>query len=107
MVEEEYWSKGIDTDAIPREILEDYLATDLGCTDSLFHHISGILPASKQSLFNLQCQDLLCLLEMEGNGIKFDWTGIAKAREETKEALTIVEKELFEKWIHSDEPISI
>lgn len=32
----EYWDKGIDTDAIPREILTDYLVGDLEATESVY-----------------------------------------------------------------------
>lgn len=88
VVKEEYWSKGIDTDAIPRDILSAYLAQDLTLTEQVYlKQQREFLKDSKlYSLFRLQCQDLLVLEEMEWNGLVFN---TEKARQK---AATITEE---------------
>lgn len=74
-VSNEYWSKGINTDQIPREILTSYLEGDLEKTEQVFHkqweqfqnEFKGMF-----SLFKLQCADLLTLQDMERNGVYFN-----------------------------------
>lgn len=73
VVEQDFWSKGIDTDAIPREILSEYLAQDLNLTQQVYEAQLPLMKASgKMALFKLQCADLLCLADMEYSGIKFN-----------------------------------
>jgi len=75
VVEKEYWDKGIDTDKIPREILSEYLATDLIRTEQVFRHQYHLFQTVQYKhlykLFRLQCQDLLTLADMEYNGVLF------------------------------------
>jgi DNA polymerase I-like protein with 3'-5' exonuclease and polymerase domains len=75
IVKTEYWDKGIDTDAIPREVLTEYLEKDLICTELVFERQLEQFQTTHTHLFplfKLCCQDLLVLEEMEWNGIKFD-----------------------------------
>ena len=80
IVEREYWSLGIDTPDIPREVLEPYLEQDIRLTYELFKAQCLELnnDKKKKRLFWLQCQDLLILQEMEWNGLRYDY---AKAEE--------------------------
>lgn len=76
IVAKEYWDKGIDTDHIPREILEDYLARDLELTEEVYYRqlewFQQQDPAT-QSLIRLMFQDLIVLEEMERNGLYYDF----------------------------------
>lgn len=72
-IKNEYWSKGIDTDQIPRSDLTAYLKQDLLLTYKVFLKQQNRFKQDKRyKLFRLQCADLLCLQEMEYNGIYFE-----------------------------------
>ena len=76
VVKNEYWDKGIDTDQIPREILTEYLETDLIRTEQVFKHQYQMFQTPEYKhlykLFCLQCQDLLTLADKEYNGVYFN-----------------------------------
>ncbi len=85
VVKTEYWEKGINTDLIPSSVLSEYLQKDLELTEQVFlrqreefkkHH------PNLYKLFQLQCKDLLVLMDMEHNGIKFNTTEARKYAEE-------------------------
>lgn len=83
VVKNEYWDKGIDTDQIPREILTEYLATDLIRTEQVFKRQYHMFQSEQYKhlykLFQLQCKDLIALADMEYNGVYFN-TEKARAR---------------------------
>lgn len=74
VVATEYWDKGIDTDAIPDDVLKEYLIQDLKLPEAVY--LQQVEEFKKQPekfrLFKLQCADLLVLQEMEWNGLKYD-----------------------------------
>jgi len=75
IVKTEYWEKGIDTDAIPIEILSEYGAHDCNLTYEVFKRQVERFCGSEGHMFKLfrvQCNDLLVLLEMENNGIVYN-----------------------------------
>lgn len=75
VVATEYWSNGIDTPDVPKDILEQYLEQDLILTRQVFekqYEEVMSLPIERQRLISLHNQDLLVLEEMEYNGILFD-----------------------------------
>lgn len=74
VVENEYWSKGIDTPQVPYDILARYLQQDLDITEQMYLKQVEFLEEHPRlrRLFRLQCQDLLVLEEMEWNGLPFD-----------------------------------
>lgn len=72
LVKTEYWEKGINTDAIPWPILEEYATHDAQVTHDIYLKQREALTGAKLRLFRLQCQDLSLLREMEANGIPFD-----------------------------------
>src|SRR5674476_288410 len=73
IVKNDYWDKGIDTDAISREILSEYLTQDLVLTQQVYERqLAEFQNDGRFKLFQLHCQDLLVLEEMEYNGIKFN-----------------------------------
>lgn len=75
VIEEEYWSKGIDTDLIPKGILLKYLDIDCIRTEEAFLIQKEFFKGEhkgKYKLFQLQCEDLKVLQEMEYNGLRFN-----------------------------------
>lgn len=72
VVKLEYWDKGINTDAIPWEVLSEYAQYDAELTYQIYLKQNEELVGKKRRLFQLQCQDLSLLREMEANGIIFD-----------------------------------
>lgn len=98
VVKTEYWDKGIDTDAIPREVLSDYLRQDLALTEQVYlkqkEQFEGEAKG-KYALFKLQCLDLLTLQEMEWNGIYFDTEKARAKAEEIASELEETKREIF------------
>jgi DNA polymerase I-like protein with 3'-5' exonuclease and polymerase domains len=94
VVASEYWDKGIDTDAIPKEILAQYLKRDLDLTYSLYKAQEGALDPSMDSLARLVCQDLPVLQQMESNGLVLDTPAAMKFHEQTINTVSDIEKEL-------------
>lgn len=89
VVKTEYWDKGIDTDAIPVEILEEYLVGDLEATEEVYKiQTNELVKAGLYPLFKLQCLDLLVLEEMEYQGIKFNTTRAKQKADEISEELS-------------------
>lgn len=75
VVEKEYWTKGINTDKIPRHILSQYLEGDLEKTEQVYKEQWKQFSSDRKSLFalfKLQCADLITLLDMERNGVYFN-----------------------------------
>jgi len=75
VVKTEYWDRGIDTDQIPYEILFEYLVRDLEATEQVFLKQKELFKGEhkgKYKLFQLQCEDLKVLQEMEYNGLRFN-----------------------------------
>lgn len=72
IVKEQYWSKGINTQDIPWEILQEYATHDAETTLAIYERQNEELKGKQRHLFRLQCQDLSLLREMEWNGIPFD-----------------------------------
>jgi DNA polymerase I-like protein with 3'-5' exonuclease and polymerase domains len=72
VIKTEYWEKGIDTDQIPKELLEEYLIQDLDLTRKVYQKQEPLIKEKGLTpLLTLQCADLLVLQEMEYNGVYF------------------------------------
>jgi len=74
IIKTEYWDKGINTDAIPKELLSEYVCQDVDLTYMVYQKQ---LEQFKEhpalfKLFKILCQDLLVLEEMEWNGLIYD-----------------------------------
>lgn len=72
VVKTEYWDKGIDTDAIPEEVLFPYAAHDAWLTLQIYNKQRATIQKAQKILCQLQSQDMSILREMEANGIPFD-----------------------------------
>jgi len=72
IVKTQYWDKGIDTADIPWEILSSYAAHDASITLQCYHAQIKLMTPQQIKLCQLQCQDMMILMEMEQNGLPFD-----------------------------------
>lgn len=92
----QYWVSGIDTPDIPKEILEEYLLQDLRLTEKLYLRQMEAFNKNPllYKLFQLQCEDLLTLLDMEWNGLVVDVAGCKEKEKETEKELKQIDQEL-------------
>ena len=99
VVASEYWSAGIDTPDIPRDILEEYLQQDLVLTEQVYlkqlEQVSQ-LPIATQRLISLHNQDLLVLQEMEFNGLIYNEEKSEELANELNEQIRQIDQALFE-----------
>jgi len=74
IVKLEYWDKGIDTEHVPKEILSEYCRQDVELTFQVYTLQRAQFESrpALYRLFKLACQDLLTLVEMEWNGLKYN-----------------------------------
>jgi DNA polymerase I-like protein with 3'-5' exonuclease and polymerase domains len=99
VVAQEYWSNGIDTTQIPRDILEQYLIGDLELTRKVYERqLEEVNNASLQlkRLISLHNQDLVILEEMEYNGILFDEAKSNELAKELEQDIAKIDEILFE-----------
>jgi len=70
---QDYLDRGVDVDSIPLPELTEYLEGDLISTEELYQkQVELIDKGGYWELFDLHCQDLLVLADMEWNGLKYD-----------------------------------
>jgi DNA polymerase I-like protein with 3'-5' exonuclease and polymerase domains len=91
---EEYWSRGINTDEIPRDILAEYALKDAELTYNIYLKQRELLPPHQTRLFSLMCQDLLVLQEMEWNGLLIDEDLAEKKAQELETRISTIQAEL-------------
>lgn len=87
-IKENYWNKEIDTDAVPRNLLTEYLHQDIVCTKSVLDKQLEQRKTDKPSWFTsfrLDCVDLHNTIEMERTGTLLDVEGISKCLEKSEE----------------------
>ena len=104
VVKTEYWDKGINTDAIPWEILSEYATHDARLHLNLFNAQMKILSAVQRRLVMQQSADLEIIQEMEWNGLLFDEELCAKRSEEIDNQISEITKELSH--VYRDIPIN-
>lgn len=100
VVATEYWEKGIDTDAIPEDVLQEYLKQDLLLTEQVYHYQIKLFGKEPQlyKLFKLHAQDLLCLQDMEWNGIGFNVTRAEELANLELKRINEIERQLKEEY---------
>ena len=101
VVRTEYWEKGIDTDHIPIDVLNEYLNGDLLKTDELYIRLQSELvrESAKTNLIQLHLSDLRILQEMEFNGQRFSWDSLADAQILASEELREIDAEIKNGWV--------
>ena len=97
IVKEEYWKNGIDTNEIPRDILEEYLQKDLDLTEQVYLKQLEDLEANShlKRLISLHNQDLLVLEEMEFNGVLYDQDKSEILGNELEEQIAKLDQRLY------------
>ena len=103
----DYWKRGIDTPNIPKEEVIDYLRNDLILTWEVYERQRKEFTHrwNREQLFNLfklQCLDLLCLEEMEANGLLYDTLSSQEKSEVLWKEMAEINKEL-----NSHDPYSL
>ena len=104
VIEDEYWSKGINTDEIPKDVLYEYAKNDVDITYQLYLTLLKEVPDSKRRLLSLMNQDLLVLQEMERNGLLYRGDLCEEKAKEIDLEIATIESKL--KQIHPDIPIN-
>lgn len=99
VVASEYWSAGVDTPDIPRDLLEEYLKQDLILTEQVYlKQLEQVNQSSTQlqRLVSLHNQDLLVLQEMEYNGLIYNEEKSKELANELNEQIRQIDEALFE-----------
>ena len=99
IIADDYWKNGIDTDKIPKDLLEDYLKQDLLLTQKVYEkQMEEFASSAKnmQRLISLHNQDLVILEEMEFNGLLFDENSSTILAGELEEQIAVIDKILME-----------
>ncbi len=91
-----YWEAGIDTPDIPEEIITEYLTQDVEGTYQVFLQQWKQFKTKPEllKLFELQCEDLLVLLEMEMNGLPFNVDKAAELERDCSQQIADIETSL-------------
>ncbi len=95
VVKSEYWALGIDTPQVPLELLEDYLKLDCELTEKVFLAQQEELVGRKRMLFNLQCEDLKILHEMEWNGLLYNFELAKEKSAEMQRRVSALTEQLY------------
>lgn len=99
VIASDYWKNGIDTDKIPRDLLEEYLIQDLQLTQKVYEkQMEEFASFAKpmQRLISLHNQDLIILQEMEFNGLLFDENSSNILAKELEDQIAVIDKILME-----------
>ena len=94
VVKSEYWDHGIDTTEVPRDILSRYLEQDVRQTEALYLKQLSVITEAQKRLIWLQGRDLLILLEMERNGLKYDKERARELGIKTQQRIAEIDTEL-------------
>lgn len=95
VVDRDYWSQGIDTPDVPRNVLWPYTEYDLELTEKVYlKQITEVTDPKQYNLIKLANEDLLVLEEMEANGILFQWSEMQVRGNAVRERLARIRDEL-------------
>ena len=91
VVKLEYWDKGRLTSEVPKPMLSEYLEHDVRSTRLVFDMQKG---NPKSRLIRQDSVDMLCLAEMEWNGMLYDKEGSLKEAKEVEKEINSLVTEL-------------
>lgn len=96
VVATEYWDKGINTDLVPKDILEEYLVGDLELTYQVYCKQIEELESNPKlkRLISLHNQDLLVLQEMEYNGLMYNEAKSEELADDLDKTIETIDKNL-------------
>jgi DNA polymerase-1 len=92
-----YWERGINTDQVPWNILEEYALDDAVKTHRLYEAQKILIEKRSkafQELIRLEMEDLLILQNMEWNGFKYDYEGSRLAQQQLEQELKQIDLHL-------------
>jgi len=97
-VKEDYWKNGIDTNAVPLDLLTEYLIRDVELTEKVMAEQMKRLADKPElrRLISLHNQDLLVLEEMEYNGLKYDYDKSTVLGDELEEQISKLNTRLYD-----------
>jgi DNA polymerase I-like protein with 3'-5' exonuclease and polymerase domains len=98
----EYWDLGLDTDAIPEEVLEEYGNGDVDLTYQLYLAQKAVMTEAQIRLLMVSGLDLIVLAEMEFNGIQFDVDLCKTKEQEATRKLTGIQTQLLSYSVDPD-----
>ena len=94
-----YWARGIDTDAIPHDVLREYGAQDVELTYAVLQKQIERFKTTNFGmfrLFRLHCNDQIVLADMEFNGICYDSNASQQRADNIDAQITELERKLSE-----------
>lgn len=94
-----YWARGIDTDAIPHDVLREYGAQDVELTYAVLQKQVERFKTTNFGmfrLFRLHCNDQIVLADMEFNGICYDSNASEQRADNIDAQITELERKLSE-----------
>lgn len=99
-IEENYWSKGIDTPDIPKKEMLTYLEQDLKCTWEVYQRQLKELEGNSKllNLVRMDMDDLLVLQDMEWNGLRMNLEECAKQEQQVAGRIKEIETELNRRY---------
>jgi DNA polymerase I-like protein with 3'-5' exonuclease and polymerase domains len=90
----EYWERGVQTSEIPRDELAEYVLQDVELTHQIYLKQQQQIKPQQAALFRLAMLDLLCLEEIEWNGLKYDRSGIEKEQKQIETEISDIQSKL-------------
>lgn len=94
VIHDEYWSKGIQTTEIPKDILGTYAIRDAVLTHGVYKKQQELVKPHQKTLFSLLMQDMAVLQEMEWNGLAFDKEGALRRADELDRRIETLQLQL-------------
>lgn len=90
----EYWAQGIQTSEIPEDELAEYVLQDVELTHQIYLKQQQLIKPSQATLLRLAMLDLLCLEEIEWNGLKYDRSGIEEKSKQIEAEISDIQTKL-------------
>lgn len=103
VVKTEYWDKGINTDKIPRDVLEKYAVQDAELTYKLFQKQLEFCDSTKRTLIKLMSFDAIVLEDTQRNGVLVSLEQMQKEKLVYQKELAEVSEQLY-KHVPKDFP---
>lgn len=93
----EYWAAGVNTDAIPRDVLAAYGSNDVDLTYQVYlaQQTDPRMTPALRKLILLCGADLLVLMEMEHNGMRYDAAASIAEAEKLQKDINECNQELY------------
>lgn len=96
VIKTDFWDKGIDTDEIPIEILEEYNKWDVYVTYLLYQAQRKVMTPEQVNLLLTEGEDMKTLIAAESAGILWDKQGAENVRRDLNVALEKIHTRLFD-----------